>query len=186
MRLAKTFLALGIAMIFAVFIAYGVYVFYEPPKYDFDRSPCYDEYNCENYTAKCMPRKVAVEPEEIEYIEENCYEKAQSNPEYKECLINRDKCDEQYIIQTDSYKHAKISFYILTIIGIAAIIGGMFLTEYEGIGSGFIGGGVLLILWTLPYTSRYWLTLSKYLRLTALGIVLAILIYFGYKKLEKH
>ena len=35
MSLARTFLAMGIVVLFAVFISYWVYVFYEPPKYDY-------------------------------------------------------------------------------------------------------------------------------------------------------
>ncbi|MEK6950505.1 MAG: hypothetical protein AABX13_02170 [Nanoarchaeota archaeon] len=70
------------------------------------------------------------------------------------------------------------------IISIAAIVSGTYYRKLEGIGSGFIGGGVLVILWSLMYTWSYWLTWPKYIKVIALGMVLALLIYLGYTRIE--
>jgi len=70
-------------------------------------------------------------------------------------------------------------------LAIIAIIVGAKLWKKEGVGSGFLGGGVLTVIWALMYTSQYWITLNKYFRLLAVGVVLVLLIWIGYKKLEK-
>lgn len=180
MKLAKTFLAIGIAIIFTVFIAYGLYAFYEPPKYETNTSMCYTDFNCEKFLEKCMePKTVPISPNE------DCYMKAEQNPEYQKCQEQRDECNDEYKKTTDKYSHARNSFYILLVIGALAIIAGTMLSKLEGIGSGFIGGGVLVVLWALPYTWEYWMELHKYTKVAALFAILALLIYFGYKKLEK-
>jgi len=49
MKLAKSFLAIGIAIIFAVFVAYGYYTIYEPPGHvSTNSSECYKTYNCQS------------------------------------------------------------------------------------------------------------------------------------------
>jgi hypothetical protein len=132
MRLAKTFLAIGIAVIFAVFIGYGLYVIYEHPKYgDCYGADCYEDFG------------------------------------------------------TRQYEYYRNSFFILIIIGTIALVAGILLSKMEGIGSGLMGGGILVILWSLAHTWEYWSSFNKYLKLGALGIVLIILIYLGYRKLER-
>jgi len=182
-----TFLALGIAIIFTVFIAYGLYAIYEPPKYETNTSTCDEEYRCHDYIDKCQTTRKAAGKDMNEplIIEENCYEEVEKNAEYQQCREQYDECESEYKKTTDRYKHARNSFYILLVIGMAAIIAGVFLSGLEGIGSGFIGGGVLVVLWTLPYTWEYWFELHKYTKVAALGLVLALLVYLGYKKLDK-
>ncbi|MCD4666723.1 hypothetical protein K8R47_02850 [archaeon] len=187
MKLAKTFLAIGIAILFTVFIAYSLFTIYEPPKY-YERgmNECYEQYDCDQFVEECQNLTEIDEgeiPRPSKY--DNCYNEALNNPEYVSCLENEDKCEENFNKTTPNYKHAKISFFILLIISIISIVIGMRLKHLEGIGSGFLGGGVLLILWALMYTGDYWFTLSKYMKLIALGLVLVILIYLGYKRLDK-
>ena len=181
MKLPKIALAIGIAVVFAVFIGYSLYAIYEPPRID-EHSECYKEYNCDSYFDECYDN--SSEPLKLERFENTCYRDVEANPEYQECRLNRDDCEDVFKKTTDEYKHSRNSFFILIIIGIAAIIGGMFKSKLEGISSGFIGGGVMVILWSLIYTSYYWLTWSKYAKIIALGLVLGVLVYFGYKKIE--
>jgi len=159
MGLAKTFLAIGISVILAVFVGYALYVLYESPAYNYT----YDAGGCST-TYKC-------------------YDLAGN--EYATCQESYRTCVEEYEKQTPRYAHARNSFYILIILGIAAIVSGIFLNKLEGVAGGLIGGGVLIVLWSLIYSSDYWYTLNKYLKLVALGIVLVILIYLGYKKIEQ-
>lgn len=169
MGLAKTFLAIGIAVIFAVFVAYALYIIYEPPKsYSYD--DCSKTYDCQKQISDCQ--------------DQDCRSSVTQSAQYKSCLELRDNCKEEFQKQTPRYIHSRNSFYILIVIGIIAIITGIFLTGLEGISAGLMGGGVLVVLWSLVYTWEYWFTLNKYVKLIALAIVLAILIYFGYKKLE--
>ena len=86
---------------------------------------------------------------------------------------------------TEKYKHSRNSFYVLVSISIISIVAGILLSGLEGLGSGFIGGGVLIVIWSLIYTAEYWIRLNKYVKLIALGIILVILVVLGYKKIEK-
>ena len=181
MKLLKIVLGAAIAIVFAVFIGYSLYAIYEPPRIE-ENSKCYKEYNCDSYFDKCYVNET--EALKLSRLESNCYRDVEASLEYQECRIKRENCEDAFKKTTDEYKHSRNSFFVLLIIGIAAIIGGMFKSKLEGISSGFIGGGVLVILWSLIYTSYYWLTWSKYAKIIALGLVLALLIYFGYKKIE--
>lgn len=127
MSLAKTFLAIGIAIIFALFIGYGLYVVYESPSYK-DYEGNYEEF-----------KKV------------------------------RDQYDLNISI-------------ILTIIGAVAITAGILLSPLESIGSGILGGGILTVIYGVVVS---WTVLNKYLRLAILFAILILLIYLGYKKIEK-
>lgn len=136
-----------------------------------------------------MPEKVMKENSTDEYIrplpvDENCYDEVYNSKEYTECMHAQDECQEAALVSSPRYSYARNCFFILIVIGLAAIIGGV-LISVEGVGSGLIGGGVLTILWVLPYTHDYWMNSSKYLKLFVLGIVLVVLIYLGYKKVEQ-
>jgi len=178
MGLAKTFLAIGIAVIFAVFVSYALYVIYEPPKdYSYGSNACYKIYNCEQQIIDCQ--------RQFNYSDyQDCYLNVTQSTQYKTCQELYSKCNEEFQKKTPQYIYSRNSFYILIAIGIIAIITGILLTGLEGIGSGLMGGGILVVLWSLFYTYQYWSILNKYIKLIALGVVLAILIYLGYKKLE--
>ncbi len=181
MALAKTFLAGAIAIIFTVFIAFGLHVIYEPPEYTYTENDCNQKYNCEKTTQDSLDQ-YNYNYSDTEY--QNCYSKTMKDPSYKMCLDSRDKCVEESEKQNPEYIHARNSFFIIISIAIGSIILGILLTKLESIGPGLMGGGVLLVLWSLIYTWKYWFTLNKYIKLVALGIVLVILIYLGYKKIE--
>jgi hypothetical protein len=168
MGLTKTFLALGIMIVFALFIGYGLFVIYEPP----ERLSLSDT-NCQMNCSKFIPEKVNSTIRPIEFDEK-----------YDECWKEQEDCMDEARVGSPRYNVLRNSFYILLLLSIGAILFGMF-TKFEGIGSGFIGGGIILLLYSLIYTGEYWWTLSKYFKLIALGIVLFILIYFGFKKVEK-
>lgn len=188
MGLRKTFLAIGVAILLALFICYGVYVFYEPPKDSYPGQDCYYKYNCDelfNCTGKYLDQ-YPDKPVKIPISEQDtCFQEQYSSKEYIDCQLQIEKCREEAMVLSPLYTHAKYSFYALLILGAIALIIGAFLKHLEGIGSGFIGGGILIILWTLPYTNAYWFNWNKYVKLIALGLVLVLLVYLGYKKLEK-
>ncbi len=182
MKLVKVVLSIGIAIVFAVFVGYGLYTVYEPPKYSsLEQNTCYKTVNCERFFQACrQPAK-----DGYDYTkEQTCNNSVYANPEYQMCQDALEKCNNDYTKTTARYAYYRNSFYILMLIGLLAIIGGIIIARLDSIGSGFIAGGVLVVLWALGYTSQYWLTLNKFFRLLALGIVLAVLIYLGYKKIE--
>ena len=186
MGLAKTFLAIGIAIVFAVFIAYGMFVVYEPPQ-----NECWKDYNCDKLASECygydkeelyeVPRPFPVVRNESQ---EQCYNDVIASDEYKTCLENRKTCND--VFEPMQYNHARNSFFVLAVISLLAIIIGFHLSRLEGIGSGILGGGILIILWSLIYTHAFWENWNKFIKLFALFIVLVLLIFLGYKKIEKH
>ena len=157
MSLTKTFLALGISVFFVLFVAYALFIFYEPPQ-----KLHLEDTNCSlNCTKLKLPSGY-----------EHCFEKEQ-------------KCLNEARLNSPRFRNKMISFFILLGVGIAAIVLGIYLSQLEGIGSGFIGGGILTLLWSLIYTQEYWTRMSRYFKLAAIGFVLLILIYLGYKKMER-
>jgi hypothetical protein len=183
MKLAKIVLSVGIAIVFAVFVGYGLYTFYEPPKYSQEINNCYQTVNCERFFQSC---RTNVGDEKLDYRKEQfCSDAVYSSPEYQMCQDAQEKCNADFTKSTARYAYYRNSFYILIFIGLLAIIGGILISRLDSIGSGFIGGGVMVVLWSLAYTANYWLTLNKYVRLLALGVVLAVLIYLGYKRIEE-
>ena len=64
---------------------------------------------------------------------------------------------------------------------LAVLIGGVVL-KLESVSTGIMGGGALIIIYGIL---RYWGDASDALRFIILGIVLAVLVWIGYKKLEK-
>lgn len=195
MGIAKVFLAIGIAIVFAVFIGYGVFVIYEPPR-TWEMSNCTMQYYCDKPINECNQRQMnqtlngsaTVSPEyyaKMVPMNEDCWTIIQQTPEYKKCQEDMQLCEDDFSRTTERFRHAKISFYVLIIIGIISIITGIMLSRLEGIGSGIMGGGILIIIWSLIYTAEYWFKLDKYIKLFMLGFVLVLLIYLGYKRLEK-
>ncbi len=160
MKLTKTFLAIGISIIFAIFISYGLTVIYEKPSTSYAESP----------RGLC---KDLIQKNEFGHTTWT----TESSEAYNNCLDEKNK-------ESELYNYSRNSFYILNLIGLAAIIGGISLRKLEGIGSGLLGGGILVVLWSLGYTRSYWSEFNEYVKLALLGIVLVVLIYFGYKKIE--
>ena len=189
MGLKQTALAIGIAIVFTVFIAYGLWVVYEPPKDYYEQSDCHKQYDCDGPIKACypIPEKLDEEtrPTPVDYMEsEDCASDLRSSSEYRQCIDLRDDCQDAWRKTTDNYSHARNSFFILFLIALGAIIVGMYL-KMESISSGFITGGVFVLLWSLIYTADFWLTWNKYVKLIALGLVLVILVYLGWKKVEQ-
>jgi len=204
MKLSRIFLAIGIAVIFSVFVGYAIYVFYEPPKYYLDQNnTCYQQFYCENMTADCYsnktyaaeigypvynegPMPVSIpENKAVGNFNQTCYNDIINSGIYLQCLEQRDNCNTDFQKSTRRYAHARNSFYILVAISIITLIVGAFFVTIEGISSGLIGGGLLVMIWALIYTAEYWLTLGKYVKLLALFAVLVLLFYIGWKKFRK-
>jgi hypothetical protein len=201
MKLSRIFLAMGIAIIFAVFVGYALYVFYEPPKYYLDNNnTCYQQLYCENMTSDCYYNKTAAAemgypnygsgPVPVYFTDakypgeynSTCYNDIINGPAYLKCLGDRDNCNNEFQKSTRRYTHSRNSFYILLLIAMIALIVGAFWVSVEGVSSGLIGGSILTILYALMSTSEYWLTLGKYVKLLALFAVLVLLFYIGYTK----
>ncbi|PIZ50821.1 hypothetical protein COY27_05890 [Candidatus Woesearchaeota archaeon CG_4_10_14_0_2_um_filter_33_13] len=162
----KVLITIAIAVIFALFIGYGIEVFHDSPNVDdFCNPNLYDIKNqssCEQNNGTWQKYQ-QLEPK-IEGQEGFC-----QTPE---------KCYRDYdLIQSG---HDKIVFIACIIIGLIAIVAGILLRK-EIIGTGFLSGGILVILYG---TLRYWRYADEVLKFVLLGIVLAVLIWIGYKKIK--
>ena len=88
------------------------------------------------------------------------------------------ECQERYEESRDSYN--LIVFIIAVLAGLLAVSAGILL-QLPSVSSGLMIGGVAL---TIYGTSRYWSKLSNWFRVIVLALVLAVLIWLGYKKLK--
>lgn len=192
MGLAKTFLSIGIALVFAAFVAYAVNTLYEPPKYyDEPKNDCPTKYDCYKQINECQLdeyKKMNISGPQYAPVPipigEDCYSKYSGTPEFMACQKNLDICNQERSKKSPSYTHARNTFIMLLVIGITAIVGGSRITA-EGIGSGFIGGGILIILWSIINSWMYIYHMDRYLKLAGLGLALAVLIRIAHKRLEK-
>lgn len=88
------------------------------------------------------------------------------------------KCNEDYEQARD--KHRLVMFVVGAIVGLIAISVGIVLA-LPSVSSGLMLGGSFLIFFG---TAQYWSELNNWIRTLILGVVLVILIWLGYKKLE--
>ncbi|MBD3164390.1 hypothetical protein GF323_04265 [Candidatus Woesearchaeota archaeon] len=194
-RLRKVILGIAIALVLVFFLGYGVNTFYEEPKYeDFcgDRT----EMRLINTQAECEEKGGRwTENEPVKAIQPNQYictrlsEDAEGNIRL-DCRESGNEaakgyCDIDYYCRQEydaaREPHARVSFIILMVLGMVAIMIGSLLLKVESVGSGIMGGGVLTILYA---AIRFWGSIPDYARLIVLGIALAVLIWLGYKKLK--
>jgi hypothetical protein len=167
----KILITISIAIIFLLFVGYGIEVFNPTPERN---EFCPEElYFIDNEEA-CIttggnwgsndhvPKPVPIEET---VVREYCYEP-------KECYDNWDNARE---------KNEKIVFIVAVIIGLISIFSG-FILKKEVVNTGFVSGGILVILYG---TIRYWQHANEVLKFVLLGIVLFVLIWIAYRKMEK-
>lgn len=180
----KWALAIAIAIVFNLFVNYGLATFYKEPKYE---NYCNSSY----YPRKPVPA-FSVYPE----VNKNCSEIIASEQDYQNCSAMKgyiqyrygdDGCQKSYFCETcgavyDSArnKYDGNAFFVLVIIGVAAVVAGVMISV-EAVGSGFLLGGIISIL---IGTVRNWSNLTDVLRFVILGVILAMLVVIGYKKLR--
>ncbi len=179
----KIILALAIALVLNLFVNYGISVFYKAPQYnDF----CTDQYRYGPYPAKISP--------ELYYLQQNCTQVTVSEDLQKSCAeqkgyisykYNSTGCPTESYCETCGARFDDVNqqrnsnvFVILVVFGVAAIIAGL-LIKAEAVANGFLVGGILSLLIA---AIRNWGQLQDVLKFAILGIVLALLIWIGYKK----
>ena len=147
-------LAVGIAIIFSLFIGYGINTFYPSPEYsDF----------CDPFE---RPLKLDPSTEDTAAQELN--------------IQKQEECRNAYDAVREPYE--RNVFFATLILGTIAIILGGVVLSLDSVSSGLMGGGVLTVIYG---TLRYWGQLSDIFRFLILGLVLALLIWIGYKKFQK-
>lgn len=195
-KIKQVLLSVAVAIIFVLFVGYGINTFYEEPRYnDYCDEDLYKEtidtqLKCEALGGEWEDHRVktyAIEDNQLlcDKISEsngsmnlNCRTNGNDLRESGWCNVHK-TCSENFHNEREGYN--KNVFIIAVLIGLATLaVGGIFL-NVESIGSGLMGGSVLTILYG---TIRYWGNASDILRFVMLGAVLATLIWLGYTKLN--
>lgn len=165
-RAKPVLLSVAIAIILALFVGYGIHTFYPAPEY-------------EDY----CPEKTSVKVIETE---SECLAQGGKWTDYgeRDGIEAKGWCDQDYRCrkELDSAREVynRDVFFVTLISGIIAIILGVVLT-LASVSSGIFAGGILTVIYG---TLRYWGDMADVLRFTILGLVLALLIWVGYKKLK--
>ena len=192
-KLKKTILGIAIALLLVFFIGYSVNTIYESPQYEdfcgermeFKQSSTRAECEAENgrWNGQDSPKSVSSQltctkiSEEGDNIRLDCVS-GEGRESFGFCDFDYN-CREDY--DNAREPHARISFIVLMILGIVAIVVGGLLLNVEAVGAGIMGGGVL----TLIYAAiRFWGSIPDYARLLVLGSALGVLIWLGYRKLK--
>ncbi|HLC64529.1 MAG TPA: hypothetical protein VJI46_00225 [Candidatus Nanoarchaeia archaeon] len=166
LKLKERLLTIAIAVIFVMFVAYGISTFYPEPRY-------------EEFCGEQFPEQAANETA--------CLEKGgRWSPNFPKCPPGEScpegwcdiyyKCNKEFQNKSESYN--RVVFIVSGIIGLIAVVIGVVFLKLESVGSGIMGGGVLTIVYG---TIRYWGNLQDIGRFAILGIILAVLIGLGYK-----
>ncbi|MBI2208259.1 hypothetical protein HYU50_02085 [Candidatus Woesearchaeota archaeon] len=190
-------LAVAIAIVFAFFVGFGISAFYPTPKYeDFCGQREFKEMvtkeSCETANGKWNPAEIArAVPAKIGPNQLLCTKLSEKDNaitldcQSQEQLENQGYCDLYYYCSQEfskvNEKYNRNVFIIATGIGIIALIVGIAL-KLASVSAGLMGGGILAIIYG---TVRYWSDLPDYGRFIILGITLVILIWLGYKRINK-
>lgn len=171
-KIKRAILGISIALILALFIGYGINTFYKPPKYE---NFCDEQIRMKIISSEeeCLAvgGQWNVAPERI--AEENkTIIKGFCNPNYT--------CEKEYMGKREIYN--RNVFVIAVIAGLISVVLGGIILKLESVSSGIMGGGVLSIIYG---TIRYWGDLADVGRFFILGLVLAALIWIGYRKFKK-
>ncbi len=188
-NMKKWVLMLAIAIVFNLFVNYGLSTVYKSPDMK-DYCNGTDQYRPYAYPAEKFPPGNVVNTNVTcpQYtinatMQRNCNAQGGQvmfNTDEKDCA-NGAYCEMCYkLFDDDKRKYDANIFIILVAIGAAAIIGGIFMAV-ESVGGGFLLGGILSII---VGAIRSWANLHEWLRLLFLGLALGLLIFVGYKKIK--
>ena len=178
-NLKQTGLIVGIAILFAFFVYFTIEAIYPSPKYeDF----CKNQYYREPIPVKQGMQVNCTNSWETKEVQECSVNKG--SPEFKQDVNGCDIFDKCNYCgkEHDEYnnKYQRNVFIITAIIGIIAIVFGLYF-GIEFMAGGFLFGGIITLAYsTIRYFSRG--NVDNWLRVIVLFIEILILIWIGYKK----
>ncbi|MBI2137162.1 hypothetical protein HYU12_01440 [Candidatus Woesearchaeota archaeon] len=175
-KVKKWIIAVAIAIVFNLFVNYGIATFYPSPEYS---DYCNEPKSIPIRANQNDCRTILPEPE----VEKQC----NTEKGYIAYKYDSNGCATEAYCETCgvSYnetrkKHDGNAFIVLLIAASAALLAGI-LIKAEAVSTGALLAGVLgLIIATM----RYWEHLQNVYRFALLGIVLAVLVWLGYKKVK--
>ncbi|MGM5482545.1 MAG: hypothetical protein ACQESF_03720, partial [Nanobdellota archaeon] len=184
-------LSVAIAIIFVLFVGYGISTFYKIPKYDdfceSQNKVIESKETCEEMGGKWTPSTTKPRVQDNNLQCQKISEEGDNLTLTCNSLEAKDsgwcdsdfKCRKEYNEAKNAYN--KNVFLLAALIGlIGLVIGGIFL-KVETVGIGIMGGSILTIIYGVI---RYWGEAPDILRFSILGVVLASLIWIGYKKIK--
>jgi hypothetical protein len=173
----KWTLAIGIAIVLAMFVNYGIQTFY--------KAPVYENYCPQQFypVAPLAKFENCSQPAVDQQVQKNCTDsKGQINYHYDAfgCPTNPfcDTCNRDWTAAQNNYN--KNVFIFLAAIGALSIIAGVLL-KVDSVAIGLLIGGIVNII---IGTVRYWGGLQDVGRFLVLGVLLALLVWVGIKKVR--
>ena len=162
-KVKKWFLAIGIAIIFVMFINYTTSTVFDKPQYqDF-----------------CVEKFINYETEEECVENGGQWNTFAPRAEGKTGLCDvQYTCRQEYDVARNSYEDK--AFIVNVVLGLIGLLLGFILTV-ESVSTGFLLGGVLELFFSTVF---YWDRFGDVIRVIILGVVLALLIWIGYKKIK--
>ncbi|MEP7162560.1 MAG: hypothetical protein ABI747_02250 [Candidatus Moraniibacteriota bacterium] len=174
--LIKWAFVIGIAILANLFAYSVVQALYPEPRYDLFCEPKQVNAAIENqdaclklggqWTENAQPMsvpegKTLVIPQPAGYCDQNF------------------TCAKEYQDATSLYN--RNVFIVFVVFGLMLLMGGVFLSTSEAVSLGLSFGGVIALI---IGSTRYWSDMQEWLRVIVLGIALAGLIYFAWKKFK--
>ncbi len=183
-KVKQTILAVGIALILAFFVGYGIQTFYRGVNMqDFcNEGPMVieNQAQCEKSNGKWTEPQILDEGLKLtcNMNADNSYTCYSDDPQKQRGYCDMSSCYDEYRKVMAPYN--RNVFIIATVIGLIALFIGVSL-KLGSVSAGLMGGGVLTIIYGVI---RYWGDAEDWLRFVILGVALAALIWIGYKKLN--
>lgn len=163
-RLKKIALALALVIILNIFFNVGLDTFCPAPDYD--------EY-CGSWERVDV---WAIEDQEVCLSNGGTWNIEQ---DYAYCEDKYEDCWAAYDEARAPYD--RNSFIVLTVLGTATLLLGLFVMMPMAVSNGLLYGGLLSVV---IGTMRYWSNMDDYLRFIVSGVALVVLILVGIKKLK--
>lgn len=179
--LQKIALTFGIIIVLNLLFNYAIYAFYASPQYDNfcgkeTRQNYYAKDSCEAIGGEWVAYNQGPYPRPIKAIVPGTGEVIEGPENYCDTTAT---CRKQYDEARNFYN--RNVFIMLVSLGAVSFIAGFFFVSVSSVSYGLLFGGLLSIF---IGNVRYWSDMNEYLRLIVLAVVLASLIWLGYRKLK--
>lgn len=159
-------ITLSIVIVLNIFFNYGISVFISEPEFDDFCTKGYIEYqtkeDCEVNDGIWVPSP-----------------KMEENIPSGYCNAN-ERCNAMYKTVRGEYNMS--TFTILLVLGLLSLIVGFYWVKVSAVSLGLVYGGILSILIS---AMRSWSDIGEIQRFFLIGLVLAVIIFIGYKKTDK-
>jgi len=156
-KIKNLLIGIAIAIILPMFLIYGMDTFYPRPEY---QDYCGEYGRAIPFVQNETP--VSCAEEGGRWINKYCDYDYACRSEYESLMED----------------HGMISFIVLILLGLAAVIGGVFIKVLSA-SSGLMAGGIITVIFS---SMAFWRYVQGYLRIIFLGMVLAVLFTIAYKK----